>query len=77
MSAYLSESESGESDVRVRVISRMALFTSMMDDAVSNKNMSTMVTNIHIDARERRFGLLYKLRESLCAVLVWWRQTVG
>lgn len=49
----------------------------MMDDAVSNKNMSTMVTNIHIDARERRFGLLYKLRESLCAVLVWWRQTVG
>lgn len=58
MSSYLSESESDEFEVSVSVISRIALFTSMMDVAVSSKNMSRIMTNIHIDARERRFGLL-------------------
>ena len=70
MSSYLSESESEEFEVRVRVISRMALFTSMIDVAVSSRNMSTIMTNIHIDARERRFGLLCGRSELRHAVLV-------
>ena len=37
--AYLSASDAEESDVKVRVISRMALFTSMIEVAVSRRNM--------------------------------------
>ena len=70
VSSYLSENEREELEVSVRVISRMALFTSMIAVAVSSRNMSTTMTKIHIDARERRAGLLCRCRKCLCAALV-------
>ena len=45
MSAYLSVSDSGELEVRVRVISRIALFTSMMDVAQSMRNIRRIIVN--------------------------------
>ena len=67
--AYLSASVSDEVEVRVNVISRIALFTSMMQVAVSSMSIVKITPKIAIENFERPFRFLDSDAWSVMRVL--------